>query len=187
MDETARILAEGGRPVAIAEYAIHEAHRLYRETADGTSDPEALAVARNARREALARALAAFDADKEPGEYETFPVRQARTFLGSREVIHDRRLTPGEPVLSLSCPSHATGTVTGYMVVRTSFPPGQAITLTDLERVDCAENYGTALGLVHAERERLADSPHEYAVIATLYCCGCRSDGRVTFREQAGA
>ena len=78
---TAEILARGGRPVAIAEYAIHEAHRIYREATAGTVSRRQLNAARAQRRRALSEALAAFDAGKSAGERETFPIRQARVLL----------------------------------------------------------------------------------------------------------
>lgn len=88
-------------------------------------------------------------------------------------------MTEGDPVLRLACPSHAKDRVTGYAVVRTEFPPGQPVTRTDIALVDGAAHYGEALELVYAERNRLAAEPHKYAVTASLYACGCRSDGEV--------
>jgi hypothetical protein len=96
-------------------------------------------------------------------------------------------LTEEQPVLRMSCPSHADDRVTGYAAVRTEFTPGQPIVLTDVALVDGATFYGQALELVYAERERVADDPHKYAVTATLYACGCRSDGETVHRVPAGA
>jgi hypothetical protein len=51
--------------------------------------------------------------------------------------------------------------------------------LTDLNVVQGAANYGQALDLVRAARNRIVGTRHEYAVTATLYACGCRSDGQL--------
>jgi hypothetical protein len=79
MDQTAEILARGGRPEAIATYAIHEADRAYREATGrpGTSTQQ-FAAAIDARRAALTAILAEFDRDRQDGEWESFPIRQAR-------------------------------------------------------------------------------------------------------------
>ena len=89
-----------------------------------------------------------------------------------------RPLTAGDPVLNVKH-SHSNGKLTGYMIVSTSFLPGCAITLVDVEPVPGATNYGTALELVHALREKYRHDPYAYAVITHLYECGCRSDGEV--------
>jgi hypothetical protein len=78
MDQTAEILARGGRPEAIATYAIHQANRAY---AEATAPPRAdgqVAAALAARRAALTGILAEFDRDKQDGEWESSPIRQAR-------------------------------------------------------------------------------------------------------------
>ena len=95
----------------------------------------------------------------------------------AREIVR-RPLTAGDPVLNVRH-SHGNDKLTGYMIVSTSFLPGCAITLTDVEPVWGATNYGQALELVHALRDKYADDPYAYAVITSLYECGCRSDGEV--------
>ncbi len=96
--------------------------------------------------------------------------------------IARRPLTAGDPVLNVRH-SHSNGKIAGYMIVSTSFLPGCAITATDVEPVWGATNYGTALELVHALRDKYADNPYAYAVIASLYECGCRSDGEVRLSD----
>jgi hypothetical protein len=91
------------------------------------------------------------------------------------EVIHNT--LPGHPAVLDLRHSHDTGRVSGYMVVATSFAPDQRIVLTDLNVVRGAGNYGQALDLVHAARNRIAGTRYRYAITATLYGCGCRSDG----------
>jgi hypothetical protein len=91
-------------------------------------------------------------------------------------------LTAGDPVLN-GRHSHSNDKLTGYMIVSTSFLPGCAITLTDVEPVWGATNYGDALELVHALRDKYASDRYAYAVIAHLYECGCRSDGEVRFSD----
>ncbi len=79
-DETARILAQGGDPVKIATYAIHEAHRRFAEATAGPVGRERSPAARAARRTELAAALAGFDAARPPGP-EPFVIIQARIYV----------------------------------------------------------------------------------------------------------
>ena len=79
-DETARILAQGGDPVKIATYAIHEAHRRFAEATAGPVGRERSPAARAARRTELAAALAGFDAARPPAP-EPFVIVQARIYV----------------------------------------------------------------------------------------------------------
>jgi len=90
-DETARILAEHGSPRARAEYAIHEATRIYSERcvqATGVqSYDEAMTAIDRAKRErsgALTGALIAWDTESTPGDPDGYLISRARDLVSQR-------------------------------------------------------------------------------------------------------
>lgn len=86
--------------------------------------------------------------------------------------------------------SHSLDNIVGYAVVATAWDSAtwaqDGPARVDVAVIDGAHNYAVALERVHAERAMPTvragipcDAMKRYAVIDTLYVCGCRSD-RVT-------
>lgn len=67
--------------------------------------------------------------------------------------------------------NHGLSTIAGHIVRRTI--PGTEAAHVDVAQIDGATNYGRALDIARDERAK----PGQYAVIDTVYTCGCRGRG----------
>lgn len=76
---------------------------------------------------------------------------------------------------------HPLGATVGHVVVATTLTE-EATIRRDLAVVD---HYGKALELAQNERDRVADMTAGYAVVESVYVCGCRSDGPYYARQTA--